>query len=290
MRERQRKMRTSQSNGQNVLVTGASSGIGLATSLYLAEKGYSVLATSRSIERLADLQDQALGRRLPVTPVELDINSDQAVEDVVPRLIKEHGGIDVLVNNAGYGLWGPVESLSIDELKDQFETNLFAVLRVTKAVLPGMVAEGRGTIINISSVEGRLGTPFIGGYASSKFALEGMSEVLRVELWPLGVRVALVQPGLFRTDFHDNQVVAERADSDDLPYRQYVDRYRARRGRYDRLAGDPIKVARVVHKIARSRRPRFRYPVGPEARLGMLAARFLPERLFQTLLSRATMR
>ena len=274
----------------NVLVTGASGGIGLATALYMAEKGFSVFGTSRSIERLATLREEASRRGLPVTPVELDINSDEGVEGVLPRLMAERGSIDVLVNNAGYGLWGPVESLSLDELRAQFETNLFAALRLIKAVLPRMVEKAAGTIINVSSVVGRLATPFSGGYASSKFALEGLSETLRVELWPLGVRVAIVEPGLFRTNFHKNQVIAERADAEDLPYRGYVERYRARRGRYDRLAADPIKVARVIHKIARSKRPRFRYPVSPEARLGMLAARFLPERVFQALLSRATMR
>ena len=274
---------------EKILITGASSGIGLATALYLAEKGYSVIGTSRSAGRLAGLREEASGRNLSVTTVELDINSDEGVDSVVPSLLAEQGPITTLVNNAGYGLWGPVESLSMEELRAQFETNFYAAVRLVKAMLPGMVRQGRGTIVNISSVEGRIGTPFSGGYAASKFALEGLSESLRVELWPLGVRVALVEPGLFSTNFHKNQARAERAESGDLPYLPYIQRYRQRRRRYDRLSADPIKVARVIHKIVRSRRPRFRYPVGPEARLGILGARLLPERIFQALLSRATL-
>ena len=202
--------------------------------------------------------------------------------------MNEHGTIDVLVNNAAYGLWGPVESLTIAEVKTQFETNCFAAIRLIKAVLPGMVRQGKGTIINISSVEGRIATPFNGAYAASKFALEGLSEALRVELWPLGVHVAVVEPGLFRTGFFENQVVGEKAESSELPYLPYIQRYKTKRARYERLSTDPIEVAKVIHKIVRSRRPAFRHPVGLEARLGTLAARLLPERVFQAMLSRAT--
>ena len=276
--------------GENVLITGASSGIGLATAVYLAEKGFVVIGTSRAAERLTRLTEEASRRNLHIAAVELDINSDERVAETLPRLIGEHGSIDVLVNNAGYGLWGPVESLTMEELKAQFETNLFAAVRLTQAVLPGMIERGRGTIVNISSIQGRIGTPFNGAYAASKFALEGLSESMRVELWPFGVRVVVVEPGAFRTGFQANQVIAERALSEDLPYTDYIESYRARHERFERLYTDPIKVARVVRKIIRSRRPAFRYPVGLEARLGFLGARVLPERLFRALLSRATMR
>ena len=279
----------SNAQAKTVLITGASSGIGKATALYLAEEGYSVIGTSRSVARLEGLKSEAARRGLGVTPLELDINTNRGVDGVLPRLIHEHGTIDVLVNNAGYILWGPVESLSVAELKAQFETNLFACVRLIKAVLPGMVGQGSGTIVNISSVQGRLATPFTGAYASSKFALEGLSEALRHELWPLGVRVALVEPGLFRTDLQSNQVVAEAARSEELAYGPYIEKYQTRHARYDRLATDPIKVAKVVHKIVRSRRPALRHPVGPEARFGMLGARLLPERVFQAMLRRATM-
>ena len=279
----------SQSHSRRILITGASSGIGLATALYLAEKGYEVIGTSRSMARLAGLRDEAASRGVAVATVELDINTDEGVEGALPRIIDEHGAIDVLVNNAGYGLWGPVESLSMEELRSQFETNLFAAVRLIKAVLPEMAKRGRGTIINVSSVLGRMGTPFNGAYVSTKFALEGLSESLRAELWPLGIHVALVEPGVFRTNFQANQVIAARAHSSDLPYHPYVQMYRERSGRFSKFYADPVKVAKVVHKIVRSRRPRFRYPVGPDARLGMLATRLMPEGIFQALLRRATM-
>ena len=278
----------SESDEQRVLITGASSGIGLVTALYLAERGYSVIGTSRSLDRLAELEEAASKRGLDVTSLELDVNSDAGVQAVVPGVLEKHGTIDVLVNNAGYNLWGPAQSLSMEELKAQFETNLFATVRLAKAVLPGMIERRRGTIINVSSIAGRIATPFNGGYAASKFALEGLSEAMRVELWPLGVRVVLVEPGLFRTRLFENQVIAADVESADLPYRPYVDKYRARRRKFERLTADPVKVARVIHKAIRSRRPAFRYLVGREAWLGVYGKRFLPERLFQALLSRAT--
>ena len=280
----------SKRSGETVLITGASSGIGKATALYLAEKGFAVIGTSRSQERLTELQREASERGVSVTGVEMDINSDADVGRVVPALIEERGAIDALVNNAGYGLWGPVQELSVAELKAQFETNFFAAIRMIHSVLPGMVEKGSGTIVNIGSIAGRIGIPFNGAYAASKFALEGASESLRAELWPLGVRVTVVEPGLFRTDFVRNQVVAEGIDERESAYSRYIERYRARRARFHGLAGDPIKVARVVHKILRSRRPAFRYTVGTGAWLGVLGARLLPERLFQAMVSRVTMR
>ena len=273
-----------------VLITGASSGIGRATCLYLAQRGYTVIGTSRVASRLDGLREEARNSEVVVHGVEVDINSDSEVERAMPEVISEHGIIDALVNNAGYGLWGPVESLSIDELRAQFETNVFAAVRMTKAVLPGMLAQRRGKIVNVSSVLGRLATPFNGAYASSKFALEGLSESMRTELWPFGVHVSVVEPGLFETDFQANQVKAERSQDPALAYSAYVQRYNSTHRRYEKLSSDPVKVSKVIHKIIRSRRPGFRYPVSIEARAGILGARFLPERLFRWLLSRATMR
>ena len=279
----------SKREGGTVLITGASSGIGKATALYLAEKGYSVIGTSRSIARLANLETKASERGVPLRAVEMDLNSDKGVDHVMRSLIGEFGNIDVLVNNAGYGLWGPIECLSMAEISAQFETNFFAVVRLIKHVLPGMIDQGEGKIINLSSILGRLGTPFNGAYAASKFAVEGLSESLRAELWPLGIRVAVVEPGLFRTNFQKNQVVGEGTETSDA-YAPYIRRYRARHRRFDRRAPDPLKVAKVIHKIVRSRRPAFRYPVGPDAWLGVLGARLLPERIFQAMVSRATIK
>ena len=281
-------MPTTKSN--TVLITGASSGIGKATALYLAERGLQVIGTSRSLERLTELKSEASRRDLSITAVELDINKDEAVDLAVQRLLDEHGTIDVLVNNAGYGLWGPVESLTIDEVKAQFETNLFAALRLIKAVLPGMVREGRGTVINISSIEGRLATPFNGAYGRQQIRPGGPERGPQDRALASGRPSGRCRAGLFRTGFFENQVVGKHAESQELPYLPYIQTYRTKRARYDRLASDPIRVAKVIHKIVRSRRPGFRHPVGLEARLGALGARLLPERIFQAVLSRATIK
>jgi len=273
---------------KSVLITGASTGIGRASALYLAEKGYRVAATSRSLARLDDLRREA-ERVGAVHCVQLDVDSDQSVSEATESVIEAYGNIDVLVNNAGYGLWGPVQSLTQEELYSQFETNFFGAFRMIKAALPSMTAQGSGTIVNVTSLEGRLVTPFSGGYAASKFALEGLSEAMRYELWPQGIRVAVVEPGLYDTEFHDNQVEAAGADSPALAYGPAIARYRGQRGGYDRFAKDPVQVARVIHKIIRSRRPRFRHPVGPEATLGIPASQLMPERLFQAIVRRATM-
>ena len=283
-------MPSTPSHPPTILITGASSGIGKVTCLHLAERGYTVIGTSRSLDRLAALFDEAEDRGLKVYGVELDMNSDDSVDSVMPALISQFGSIDALVNNAGFGVWGPIQSLSIDELKTQFEANFFGAVRMIHAVLPGMIERGAGRIVNISSVLGRLGTPFNGAYVASKFALEGISESLRIELAPLGVPVSVVEPGLFETDFQKNQLRAARADDPGMAYAPYVRLYNERDSRFDHMAADPIRVARVIEKIVRSRHPRFRYPVGPDARVGMVGARFLPERLFHAVLSRATMR
>lgn len=275
---------------ETVLVTGASSGIGRVTCLHLAERGHVVVGTSRMLERLSGLFDDAEGRGLRVWGVELDVNSDESVGEVMPGLIEQFGGFDALVNNAGFGVWGPVESLSIDELKLQFEANFFGAVRMVQATLPGMLERGAGRIVNISSVLGRIGTPFNGAYVASKYALEGLSESLRTEVAPFGVKVALVEPGLFETNFQKNQLRAARSDDPSLVYAPYVESYNRRHDQFDWFAADPIKVARVIEKVIRSRNPALRHPVGLDCRLGTVGARVLPERLFHALMSRATMR
>ena len=271
-----------------VLITGASAGIGKTTALHLASRGYAVIGTSRQMERLSSLFDEAEERGVRLFGVELDPNSDESVQTVMPGLISQFGRVDSLVNNAGFGVWGPVDSLSIDELKLQFEANFFGAVRMVHSVLPQMLSRGSGRIVNISSVLGRMGTPFNGAYVSSKYALEGLSESLRAEVKPFGVHVSLVEPGLFATDFQKNQLKAARSQDEDSAYAQYVERYNSRHDQFDWFASDPIKVARVIEKALSSRRPAFRYPVGLDARTGMFGARVLPERLFHALLDRAT--
>ena len=275
---------------QTVLITGASAGIGKVTCLYLAEKGYNVIGTSRASSRLGDLYSEADQRGVTVHGLELDINNDAEVQRVMPKVFNQFGEIHALVNIAGYGLWGPFEIVSIDEMKTLFETNVFAVLRMTQVVLPAMIERRAGKIVNISSVLGRLAIPFNGAYASSKYALEGLSESMNHEVSPFGVHVALVEPGLFETEFQRNQIRAERADDPNLAYAPYVQRYNDRHQTFDKLASDPVKVAKVIHKIIRSRRPALRHPVGLESHAGIMGTRLLPGRLFQWMLGRATLK
>ena len=275
---------------QTVLITGASAGIGKVTCLYLAEKGYNVIGTSRASSRLCDLYSYAVQRGVTDHWLDLFINSDAEVQRVMPEVFNQFGEIHALVNNAGYGLWGPLEIVSIDEMKTLFETNVFAVLRMTQVVLPAMIDRRGGKIVNISSVLGRLATPFNGAYASSKYALEGLSESMNHEVSPFGVHVALVEPGLFETEFQRNQVRAQRADDPNLAYAPYVQRYNDRHQTFDKLASDPVKVAKVIYKIIRSRHPALRYPVGLESHAGIMGTRLLPGRLFQWMLGRATLK
>lgn len=272
------------------LITGASSGIGRVTAVYLAERGFHVIATSRSLDRLDGLRDEMAERRLAFTPVELDINRNEGVNRVMPGVMAVHGPIDVLVNNAAYGLWGPIQTLSISEMKTMFETNYFGVVRMIHSVLPAMIQQGSGIIVNVSSVLGRMATPFNGAYSSSKFALEGMSESLRTEVKPFGVKVALVEPGLFNTNFQQNMVTAEGVDGQETVYTPLIERYRKNHDRFQNLGKDPIKVARVIHTIIESRNPPFRNPVGAEARAGIFGTRVLPEKIYWPLLDKATMR
>ena len=269
-----------------VLITGASSGIGKATALYLARRGYHVLASSRELGRLDELMAQGGAESLPISAHQLDVNDQVSVAAVVPRILDQVGALDALINNAGYGLWGCLEDLTMEEVKVQFETNLFAVLRMSQAVLPHMRERRRGTIINVGSVAGRIGSPGGGAYAASKFALEGLTKVLRMEVSQFGIWVVLIEPGLFRTNFHRDLVMGQRALDPLSPYYNYVQRRTRNSGGIQRWAGDPMKVARVIGNVLSSGHPRQRYPVGADAHLGNLAARFLPDGVLEYIIKK----
>ncbi len=244
------------------VVTGASSGIGRATALRLAREGYHVVATSR------------------------DVNRSESVDEVVPQLLDDAGRVDALVNNAGYGLWGCLEDVSIDEVKAQFETNVFGVLRLTQAFLPHMRERTNGTIVNVGSVSGQIGSPAGGAYAASKFALRGLTTVMRMELAPFGLRVVLIEPGLFRTQFMQNRVIGRKALDPKSPYSLHTQRIARSSGSHQRWAGDPDRVARTIARIIKSRRPKARYTVGADAFLGSLAARLLPDSVLHYIVMR----
>ena len=260
---------------KNIVITGASSGIGKATAILMAREGHQVIATSRHIEKLNPLIEETSSIGCPIFPEELNINKNDEVDQCFARLFERFGSVDVLVNNAGYGLKGSIHSITSEQLQEQFNTNLFAAVSTMKAVLPSMIDKENGCIINITSILGRIATPYMGAYVSSKFALEGISESMRVELAPYGVRVCVVEPGLFKTNFGDNMVNAtDGLDNDFEQIQNKNDRA------WPYKAGNPERVAKTISHLVSKKNPKFRSTVGWDAYWASLAARFLPQKLF----------
>jgi len=268
------------------LITGSNSGIGLATSVYLARRGYTVWATMRNLERSGELGHAIAAEKLPIEIAQLDVCDDSSVQSAVAQILQKSGRIDVLVNNAGYGLRGAVEEVSLDEWRRQFETNFFGALRVTQAVLPQMRAQRSGAIVNISSVLGRMAIPFSGPYVASKFALEGLTETLRYELAPWNIKVILIEPGFIATNFQQNAQVAQAAQSEDSPYAIFK-RASGRRVQSNIYrAAPPERVAETIYRAITHPNPALRYAVGRDARLILPLRRFLPAGLFERILTK----
>jgi NAD(P)-dependent dehydrogenase (short-subunit alcohol dehydrogenase family) len=268
------------------LITGSSSGIGLATSLYLARRGYTVWATMRNLEKASELRKIIESERLPIELAQLDVCDDSSVKETIMQILQKSGRIDVLVNNAGYGLRGAIEEVSLDEWKRQFETNFFGVIRVTQAVLPQMRAQRSGAIVNISSVLGRMAIPFSGPYTASKFALEGLTETLRYELAPWNIKVVLIEPGFIATNFQQNAQLAQAAQSQDSPYALFKQASGRRVQRNIYRAAPPERVAETIYRAIAHPTPKLRYAVGRDARLVLPLRRFLPEGLFERILKK----
>src|SRR6185437_7321386 len=204
------------------LVTGSSSGIGLETALLFARSGFYTYASMRNLEKSKNIKEKSIRENLPLQIIGLDVNQDESVIEAVNKIVKEKNRIDVLINNAGYGLFGALEDLTIEEIKAQFETNYFGVVRVTQKVIPVMRNKNQGGIIvNISSIGGRMSVPFLSAYNSTKFALEGLSESISYELETFGIRVILIEPGFIRTNIMNSSVLAKKSNHDS-PYFQYT--------------------------------------------------------------------
>jgi NAD(P)-dependent dehydrogenase (short-subunit alcohol dehydrogenase family) len=264
-----------------VLITGCSSGIGLAAARRFATAGFRVYATMRGPEqRGAGLRAEAASAGWTLTTPALDVTSDDSVDAAVGALLAETGGrIDAVINNAGYYCVGPLEETSPDELRAQLETNVIGVLRVTRAVLPAMRARGQGAIVNLSSVTGRVVLPVVGPYHASKFALEAMTEALRYEVYPFGIRVVAVEPGAFATALHDNEVRTAASQRPGSPYAPLVQRYQAESARLKR--GSVAAVAEAVFRAATHPRPPLRWRVGPKSFQGGVLRSFLPDAIYE---------
>ena len=268
-----------------MLITGASSGIGRVTALRLAKKRYRVIGTGRSSTRLQKLSQDAEKIGLNIETIQIDLNSFKSTYNAFESGLLGKSGIDVLVNNAGFGMWGPLETLSHEEMQAQFQTNLFALMELTRLAIPQLRASDKGQIINISSILGRIGAPFNGAYVASKFAVEGLSESLRLELSPFGISVSIVEPGNFVTEFEQNQILGRNSESTKFPYSELLRNYRTRRRLFE-WAANPEKVAKVIEGIIKSSSPKLRYVVGLDARLALIARQVLPEKLFFHILKR----
>lgn len=246
------------------IVTGSSSGIGYATSLLLARNRFHTYATMRNIEKSADIQEIANKERLPLQVIQLDVNDDASIRNSIKRVERENERIDVLVNNAGYGLVGAFEDLSVEEIKSQFETNFFGIIRLTQQVLPIMRKQKSGTIVNVSSGAGRIGFPGMSAYVSSKFALEGLSESMSYELEPFGIRVVIIEPGVIRTNFKKNSVMSKKSldNSSISPYSSIIQKIDSSISSIIEHATPPEEVAKAILHAITSNNPELRYLVG----------------------------
>src|SRR5215212_470457 len=269
------------------VVTGSSSGIGFETALLLARSGFHTYATMRNLEKSKNITDIANNEKLPLQVVQLDVNDDISVKNAIDNIVAaaENKRIDVLVNNAGYGLFGPFEDISIEEIKAQFETNFFGVIRVTQQVLPVMRNQSiGGTIVNVSSVGGRIGVPVLSAYQSTKFALEGLSESMSYELEPFGIRLVIIEPGFIRTNIINSSASAEKALDSKSPYfllMQKVKNHFKSMMENASSSSPPEEVAKVILQSITSKNPQLRYTVGNDAATIIQARMNMPDKEFR---------
>ena len=248
------------------VVTGSSSGIGYETSLLLARNQIKTYATMRNMSKSEGLIKIASDENLPLNVAQLDVNDDLSVNKAIDKIVKDNDIIDVLVNNAGYDLFGPLEESSLEEIKQQFETNFFGVIRTTKAVIPTMRKQGKGTIINVSSVGGKVGLfPFLTAYHASKFAIEGFTESLRQELDDFNINIILIEPGYVSSGFLDNSKYAKGFDSNKSPYATKVQQVFQGFESITAYSSHPSKVAQTILDVLNSPNPELRNPVGKDA-------------------------
>ena len=254
----------------NVLITGTSSGFGYLTALEFARKGDHVFATMRNLEKSAQLKESAASEKLPISFLRLDLLDDRSIQTAVRQAEADAGPIDVLVNNAAMALRSSIEDASEDEVRKQFETNLFGTLRVIKHVLPGMRERRFGTIVNLSSISGIVSVPYDGYYAATKHAIEAISEAMHYEVRQFGVRVVIIEPGGFPTELRNNAFQAAKADESSA-YHKNAQRFeKANESRLRAPEGvrqDPADVARAIYDAVRDETPKLRYVVGRDAQL-----------------------
>jgi NAD(P)-dependent dehydrogenase (short-subunit alcohol dehydrogenase family) len=251
-------------NQKVAIVTGSSSGIGLDASVTLAQNGFLTYATMRNLDKSSIIKAAAEKEQLPIKIVQLDVTDDHSVKDAIRAIVSEAKRIDVLVNNAGFGLVGAFEDLSIDEIKNQYETNVFGLIRVIQAILPIMREQKSGIIVNISSGAGLFGYPGGSAYVSSKFAIEGLSESISYELDQFGIKVVLIEPGFIKTNFSNAMVIAKKAQDPSSPYSPMMQKIQTSSNEMAKNGSSVDVVSKAILKAVTSERPNLRYLAGKD--------------------------
>lgn len=267
------------------LVTGSSSGIGFETAILLARNGFHTYASMRNLEKSNDIIQITSKEKLPLQVVQLDVNDDVSVKEAIDKIASEQGRIDVLINNAGYALNGAFEDLAMEEIKDQYETNVFGAIRVTQAVLPIMRNQKSGIIVNISSGTVTMGG-FPGGsaYVSTKYAIEGLSKSMAYELEPFGIRVVLVEPGVIRTNFVNGVIAAKKSQDSNSPYSQIMQKMAANFEPMLKNGASADVVAKVVLNAVTSEIPSPKYFAGKDIETLMETKRNMSDEEFSKMM------
>ncbi|OLO25357.1 short-chain dehydrogenase [Alkalihalophilus pseudofirmus] len=270
-----------------VLITGTNSGFGYLATIELASKGFFVIATMRDLSKKQALLKEAEQQNIldHIEVLALDVTNEQQIEDIKQHVKAKYGKVDILINNAGYSIGGMTELLELSDWKALFDTNLFGVIALTKAFLPWMRENRSGKIINIGSISGRVGFPGLGPYVSSKFALAGFSESLRLELLPFQIHVSLVEAGSYKTEIWE-KALGKINPTTQSEYDEYMKKIYEEAKRSGEQAADPNEVVQVIVDICNSQKPKFRYPVGKGIRLTIFLKNFLPSTFFETIVHR----
>src|ERR687886_471665 len=276
----------SPTNQKVAIVTGSSTGIGYETSLALARDGFITYATMRNLNKAENIKSLATNQKLPLHVKQLDVTDHASVKNAIQAISSETGGrIDVLVNNAGYVLSGAFEDLAMDEIKAQYETNFFGLIRTTQAVLPIMRKQKSGVIVNISSGAGRFGYPGHSAYISTKFAVEGLSESMSYELDPFGIKVVLVEPGVIRTNIVNAMVVARKSQDPNSAYSQMMQKMANTFEVLMKNSSSPDLVANVILKAVKDENPNLRYLAGNDVEQWLGAKRNMSDEEFHKMMN-----
>ena len=262
---------------RTALITGASSGIGKETTKTLLAKGYTVYGAARRVEQMRDIEE--LGARI----LGMDISSEEDIQSVVAQIEREQGGIDFLINNAGYGIQGSMEDTLLEDARALFDVNLFGLARLTQLALPSMRKKGAGRIVNVSSAAGRTYVPLASWYVASKYALEGWSDCLRNELSPFGIQVVIIEPGSIETEFDEVSLRRMEERAGDGPYAEMTRRFIAKSSGIG--GSHPSVIANAILHAVESKKPKTRYAAGKMARLPILMLKWLGDGTYDRILA-----